>query len=108
MYDEFAKSQAKTSVEQDLGSKALVTTPEKSNKGATHIFQALQYLRRLCNHPLLVVSDKYPNYQKVNNFLQKTNTSIHDLQNAPKLLALKYDIKQIMTIMYFNPFFFIQ
>ncbi|KAI8080523.1 hypothetical protein BDF21DRAFT_444546 [Thamnidium elegans] len=91
LYDEFAKSQAKTSVEEDLGtSNALVTTtPEKSNKGATHIFQALQYLRRLCNHPLLVVSDKYPNYQKVNAFLQKTNTSIHDLANAPKLLALK-------------------
>lgn len=93
MYDEFAKSQAKTSVEEDLGTGVVATTkgntPEKSNKGATHIFQALQYLRRLCNHPLLVVSDKYPNYQKVQNFLQKTNTSIHDIANAPKLLALK-------------------
>lgn len=78
-------------MEEDLGTSTEVatTTPQKSNKGATHIFQALQYLRRLCNHPLLVVSDKYPNYQKVNAFLQKTNTSIHDLANAPKLLALK-------------------
>ncbi|KAI7889175.1 uncharacterized protein EV154DRAFT_515638 [Mucor mucedo] len=93
LYDEFAKSQAKTSVEEDLSTTIVTTTkgtvPEKSNKGATHIFQALQYLRRLCNHPLLVVSDKYPNYQKVQNFLQKTNTSIHDIANAPKLLALK-------------------
>ena len=87
LYDEFAKSQAKSSVEQDLGTNAVTT--DKGGKGATHIFQALQYLRRLCNHPLLVVSDKYPNYQKVQNMLQKTNSSIHDISNAPKLLALK-------------------
>lgn len=88
MYDEFAKSQAKSSVEQDLGADTAVATTTKP-KGATHIFQALQYLRRLCNHPLLVVSDKYPNYKKVESFLQKTNTNIHDIANAPKLQALK-------------------
>lgn len=87
LYDEFAKSQAKTSVEQNLGTE--IVPADKGSKGATHIFQALQYLRRLCNHPLLVVSDKYPNYQKVQNLLQKTNSSIHDISNAPKLLALK-------------------
>ncbi|KAI8979025.1 hypothetical protein BDB01DRAFT_852241 [Pilobolus umbonatus] len=83
LYDEFSKSQVKTSVEQDLGRS------ENTSKGATHIFQALQYLRRLCNHPLLVVNDKYPNYNKVQQFLTRTNTSLHDIHNAPKLLALK-------------------
>jgi TATA-binding protein-associated factor len=87
LYDEFSKSQARSSVEQDLGTEVVVA--DKGNKGATHIFQALQYLRRLCNHPLLVVSDKYPNYQKVEAFLRRTNTSLHDIENAPKLLALK-------------------
>jgi TATA-binding protein-associated factor len=74
-------------VEQEIGT-------ESSGKGATHIFQALQYLRRLCNHPLLVTNDKYPNYAKVQNFLQKTNTSLHDIGNAPKLLALKKAVEK--------------
>ncbi|OBZ85747.1 hypothetical protein A0J61_06204 [Choanephora cucurbitarum] len=90
LYDEFAKSQAKSSVEQDLGTDVVATKPSGDKpRGATHIFQALQYLRRLCNHPLLVVSDKYPNYKKVEAFLQKTNTNIHSISNAPKLQALK-------------------
>lgn len=88
LYDEFAKSQARSSVEEDLGA-GVVAKPGEKPKGATHIFQALQYLRRLCNHPLLVVSDKYPNYKKVETFLNKTNTNIHSISNAPKLQALK-------------------
>lgn len=75
-------------MEEDLGTSAMAKLGEKP-KGATHIFQALQYLRRLCNHPLLVVSDKYPNYKKVEAFLNKTNTNIHNIANAPKLQALK-------------------
>lgn len=84
LYEEFAKSQARSSVEEDL-------VPQKTNasKGATHIFQALQYLRRLCNHPLLVVNEKYANYNKVQDFLHKSNTTLHSIQNAPKLQALK-------------------
>ncbi|CEG64225.1 Putative TATA-binding protein associated factor Mot1 [Rhizopus microsporus] len=84
LYEEFAKSQARSSVEDDL-------VPQKTNasKGATHIFQALQYLRRLCNHPLLVVNEKYANYNKVQDFLHKSNTTLHSIQNAPKLQALK-------------------
>ncbi|KAI9276261.1 hypothetical protein BY458DRAFT_554739 [Sporodiniella umbellata] len=85
LYEEFAKSQAKSSVEEDLGSEVI----KAPAKGATHIFQALQYLRRLCNHPLLVVNEKYANYAKVQSFLQKTSTSLHNIQNAPKLQALK-------------------
>ncbi|KAI9477717.1 MAG: hypothetical protein EXX96DRAFT_567910 [Benjaminiella poitrasii] len=84
LYEEFARSQAKSSVEQNLGS----TSGEKP-KGATHIFQALQYLRRLCNHPSLVVNDKYPYYKRVKAFLEKTNTNIHSISNAPKLQALR-------------------
>jgi TATA-binding protein-associated factor len=81
----------KNSVEHDLD---LPTTMEvekenKPKKQATHIFQALQYLRKLCNHPLLVVNDKHPSYNRVNDTLKKTNRSLHDISNAPKLLALK-------------------
>ncbi|KAI7862134.1 hypothetical protein BDF14DRAFT_1746376 [Spinellus fusiger] len=88
LYEEFAKSQTKNEVEQDLGTEAGKTNGG-GGKTATHIFQALQYLRKLCNHPLLVVNDKHPSYDRVQAQLARTNTSLHDIQNAPKLLALR-------------------
>ncbi|CAG8530565.1 8145_t:CDS:10 [Ambispora leptoticha] len=88
LYEQFAKSQAKSNVESELDSEAEVVE-EKETKKATHIFQALQYLRKLCNHPLLVVNDKHPQYNSVMERLKKNKSSLHDLQNAPKLLALK-------------------
>ncbi|KAL0076434.1 hypothetical protein J3Q64DRAFT_1852898 [Phycomyces blakesleeanus] len=87
LYEEFAKSQTKNEVEQDLESDG--TKSNSEGKTATHIFQALQYLRKLCNHPLLVVNDKHPSYDRVQKQLTRTNTSLHDIQNAPKLLALR-------------------
>ncbi len=62
---------------------------EEGDKKATHIFQALQYLRKLCNHPLLVMNDKHPQYRVVMDKLRSSKSSLHDLENAPKLLALK-------------------
>lgn len=66
-----------------------VNKNEKPKSSATHIFQALQYLRKLCNHPLLVVNEKHPSYYKVQEKLRNSNQTLHDIQNAPKLLALK-------------------
>lgn len=83
LYEEFAKSQAKHAVEQGLEEEA------EGGKNATHIFQALQYLRKLCNHPLLVLNEKHPSYERIQEELARTNSSLHDLQNAPKLQALK-------------------
>ncbi|CAG8444968.1 8385_t:CDS:10 [Ambispora gerdemannii] len=88
LYEQFAKSQAKNNVEAELESESEVVE-EKEPKKTTHIFQALQYLRKLCNHPLLVVNDKHPQYNSVMERLKKKQSSLHDLQNAPKLLALK-------------------
>ncbi|KAI8338754.1 hypothetical protein BC941DRAFT_469857 [Chlamydoabsidia padenii] len=92
LYDEFAKSQVKNSVESGLEEPTTTTMVKKEDppkKQATHIFQALQYLRKLCNHPLLVMDDKHPSYYRVQDTLQRTNRSLHDIANAPKLLALK-------------------
>ncbi|CAI2172682.1 1119_t:CDS:10 [Funneliformis geosporum] len=87
LYEQFAKSQAKSSVESELGSEEPIE--EEGEKKATHIFQALQYLRKLCNHPLLVMNDKHPQYRVVMDKLKSSRSSLHDLENAPKLLALK-------------------
>ncbi|KAG0170991.1 TATA-binding protein-associated factor mot1 [Apophysomyces sp. BC1034] len=87
LYEEFAKSQAKNTVEQDLEGEE--TKTNGGGKSATHIFQALQYLRKLCNHPLLVVNEKHPSYDKVHQMLTRTGATLHDINNAPKLMGLK-------------------
>jgi TATA-binding protein-associated factor len=52
--------------------------------GARHIFQALQYLRKVCTHPALVMSPHHPQYAEL-----RTAFDTHALENAPKLLALR-------------------
>ena len=51
--------------------------------------QALQYLRKLCNHPLLVLTANHPEYTKVMDQLHQQHVSIRDIQHAAKLVALK-------------------
>ncbi len=123
LYDSFGRTSAKRNIEETLdyedginnGSKLIDTNriykeeekkkkkgKEGEGRGATYIFQALQYLRKLCCHPLLVLNPKHPDYTAV---LQEMKDSLHDvstyscyeketmilsqLSNAPKLLALR-------------------
>ncbi|KAF9189260.1 TATA-binding protein-associated factor mot1 [Haplosporangium sp. Z 11] len=85
LYEEFSKSQVKHEMEEELTEETKADNPQK----ATHIFQALQYLRKLCNHPLLVVNEKHPEYTRVMKQLKTQNQSIHDIGFAPKLQALR-------------------
>ncbi|KAJ8093095.1 TATA-binding protein-associated factor mot1 [Marasmius tenuissimus] len=83
LYDDFAKSQAHQEAET-----AVQSTNGKEGKGQQHVFQSLQYLRKLCNHPALVLKDA----ESINQALQKvggTGDKLNDIQHAPKLLALK-------------------
>ncbi|GJJ70462.1 TATA-binding protein-associated factor [Entomortierella parvispora] len=91
LYEEFSKSQIKHEMEEELttdGDSTAVAVSDVPQK-ATHIFQALQYLRKLCNHPLLVVNERHPEYTKVMSQLKAHKQSIHDISFAPKLQALK-------------------
>ena len=91
LYDEFAKSNAHssaTSTVQSSGAEA------KASPGQQHVFQSLQYLRKLCNHPALVLKE---DAQAISSALAKvgyqgTNPTegLREIQHAPKLLALKY------------------
>lgn len=83
LYDDFSSSKAGTSAEDMVRSN-------KEEAGQQHIFQSLQYLRKLCNHPALVLKN---DQIAISNALDKAglpSTSLHDIQQAPKLLALKY------------------
>jgi TATA-binding protein-associated factor len=81
LYEEFATMapNLESASKEDVG----------QNKGQQHIFQALQYLRKLCNHPSLVLTPSHPQYHNVMAKLKKENRDIHDIQNAPKLTALQ-------------------
>ncbi|KAF8590478.1 SNF2 chromatin remodeling protein [Ramaria rubella] len=85
LYDDFAQSQAQNAVQD-------VVQNGKASGGQHHVFQSLQYLRKLCNHPVLVLKNDQPTIdallEKVQNKGEKS-TSLHDIQHAPKLQALR-------------------
>ncbi|PVV03975.1 hypothetical protein BB560_001531 [Smittium megazygosporum] len=61
---------------------------KQAAKPGLHVFQALQYLRRICNHPALVLNPSHPLYSKITNKLQAEKKDIYDLSVAPKLQTL--------------------
>ncbi|XP_066534947.1 TATA-binding protein-associated factor 172 isoform X2 [Hoplias malabaricus] len=89
LYEDFAKSRAKVSVD-DVISTAVQEDEEKPKLKATgHVFQALQYLRKLCNHPALVLTPQHPEHKRISEQLASQHSSLRDIQHAPKLSALK-------------------
>ncbi|KAG4302539.1 hypothetical protein PCANB_001114 [Pneumocystis canis] len=80
LYEDFTKIQVSEVIKHLKG--------EKMGK-KSHIFQILQYMRKLCNSPALVLSKKHPQYEKINLQLQKQNSNIHDIEHSPKLMALR-------------------
>ncbi|EJU05341.1 hypothetical protein DACRYDRAFT_113489 [Dacryopinax primogenitus] len=81
LYDDFAKSQG--------GTEAIEAT-QNAGSNRQHVFQSLQYLRKLCNHPALVL--KGTNGVLFKGKLVQAGDA-RKLENAPKLLALR----QILT-----------
>ncbi|POS85715.1 P-loop containing nucleoside triphosphate hydrolase [Erysiphe pulchra] len=54
-----------------------------------HIFQALQYMRKLCNSPTLVLKEGHKQYEEVHRMLLRQGSSLNDPVHAPKLTALR-------------------
>jgi TATA-binding protein-associated factor len=77
LYEDFAKQQA-SELKGDIESK----------EGKQHVFQALQYMRKLCNHPGLVLQPKHPKFAEISLQLKQEGRSVWDIKNAPKLAAL--------------------
>ncbi|KAK8153629.1 SNF2 family DNA-dependent ATPase domain-containing protein [Phyllosticta citrichinensis] len=80
LFDDFTRKEAKT-----LAEKA--SSDDKESK--QHIFQALQYMRKLCNSPALVMKPEHKQYQDIQSHLAKTGSSLRDATHAPKLTALR-------------------
>ena len=84
LYEDFAKEQ------KDKKAAASVASADKSGGGGhQHIFQALQYLRKVCNHPKLVLQKSHKHYDLVHQIMQENHTTLNSLVNAAKLPALK-------------------
>eukprot|EP00189_Rhodosorus_marinus_P000420 CAMPEP_0113964986 /NCGR_PEP_ID=MMETSP0011_2-20120614/7486_1 /TAXON_ID=101924 /ORGANISM="Rhodosorus marinus" /LENGTH=1812 /DNA_ID=CAMNT_0000977433 /DNA_START=209 /DNA_END=5643 /DNA_ORIENTATION=- /assembly_acc=CAM_ASM_000156 len=93
LYESFSKATLKDGVlapedmDEDMGDE-----PEKSKRGNSaghHIFQALQYLKRLCSHPAMVVTPKHNQYESISQELSESGSSIRDVKQSPKLMALE-------------------
>ncbi|POV96247.1 hypothetical protein PSTT_15759 [Puccinia striiformis] len=81
LYEDFSNSQAKNEAE-------VLIKGSKPNKSSTqHVFQALQYLKKLVNHPALVLRPDLPQHQPIISKLG--SKGLRDISHAPKLLALR-------------------
>lgn len=87
LYDNFSNSKARTSAEDTILTKP---TSSKEDAGQQHIFQSLQYLRKLCNHPALILKTDQAAISAAFEKAGLQPVPLSDIQQAPKLLALKY------------------
>jgi TATA-binding protein-associated factor len=71
------------------GKKLQAEAGRDDKEAKQHIFQALQYMRKLCNSPALVMKPDNKMYEDTQKLLQKQGTSIDDVAHAPKLSALR-------------------
>ncbi|KZV70640.1 SNF2 superfamily chromatin remodeling protein [Peniophora sp. CONT] len=79
LYDEFSRSQARENAEEAV----------KSEGKKQHVFQSLQYLRKLCNHPALVLKSPTDVKEALKKVGQSDPKAMSDIVHAPKLLALR-------------------
>ncbi|OBA24561.1 hypothetical protein METBIDRAFT_135132 [Metschnikowia bicuspidata var. bicuspidata NRRL YB-4993] len=86
LYKDFVSKQ-KTVIEEEITKENPMDTVEDNSK--THIFQILQYMRKLCNHPALVMTPNHPQAPKVTEFLKENNCALRSIEHAPKLTSLK-------------------
>lgn len=80
LFEDFTKREAKT-IQEEAG--------RDDKEAKQHIFQALQYMRKLCNSPALVMKPGHKSYEDTQKFLARQNTSLEDPVHAPKLTALR-------------------
>lgn len=74
---------------QKEGKKLQEEAGSGDKEAKQHIFQALQYMRKLCNSPALVMKQGHKQYEATQQYLATKKTSLQDPSHAPKLLALR-------------------
>jgi TATA-binding protein-associated factor len=80
LFEDFTKKEGKKIAED-------ASKGDKESK--QHIFQALQYMRKLCNSPALILKPSHHLYAQAQKELQAKGSSVSDPIHAPKLIALR-------------------
>ncbi|CAH8382756.1 unnamed protein product [Eruca vesicaria subsp. sativa] len=97
LYEQFSGSHAKQEISSIIkvdGSADSGNVEVAPTKASTHVFQALQYLLKLCSHPLLVLGEKVTepvasDLAAMINGCSDIITELHKVQHSPKLVALQ-------------------
>ncbi|EFX00115.1 tbp associated factor [Grosmannia clavigera kw1407] len=80
LFDDFSRRESKKIAEE---------AGRDDKEAKQHIFQALQYMRKLCNSPALVMRPGHRMYDETQRLLERQGSSIEDPNHAPKLTALR-------------------
>lgn len=88
LYDDFSKEQDEEEAEEFAGTTASSSGKEAASE-KQHVFKALQYMRKLVNHPSLVLTDDNSKHVAIKQKLQKNGGSLNDISHSPKLQALR-------------------
>lgn len=86
LYSAFASSQASEGVKQAISAA--------DAGGATTVLSALQYLRKVCNHPLLALMPDHPLKAEAERLAAASGSSLSSIAVAPKLVALKQILEE--------------
>ncbi|XP_024019223.1 TATA-binding protein-associated factor BTAF1 isoform X2 [Morus notabilis] len=94
LYDQFSGSHVRQEISSMVkGSGDTGQGSSVSTKASSHVFQALQYLLKLCSHPLLVLGEKIPDSISCLFSDQPPSSDIiselHKTCHSPKLVALQ-------------------
>ncbi|XP_048324850.2 TATA-binding protein-associated factor BTAF1 isoform X2 [Ziziphus jujuba] len=97
LYEQFSGSDVRQEISSMVKVNESADTGEASgvsSKASSHVFQALQYLLKLCGHPLLVLGEKIPDSVAccLSELLPAGSdiiSELHKLCHSPKLVALQ-------------------
>ncbi|XP_078035668.1 histone acetyltransferase 1 isoform X2 [Augochlora pura] len=83
LYEDFRSRHSATLLSATSG------TSSTSDPQGGHVFEALRYLRNVCNHPKLVLNPRHPLHQVILNSLKQQKSTLAEIEHGAKLPALK-------------------
>ncbi|XP_022646196.1 TATA-binding protein-associated factor 172-like isoform X2 [Varroa destructor] len=90
LYEDFSKSRANSEMVEAINRQAAESSAGAGGAQTNHhVFQALHYLRKVCNHPKLALSQNHPEYDAIVKQLREDKLSLSDISVSCKLLALR-------------------
>jgi TATA-binding protein-associated factor len=85
LYQDFAQSEASKGLSDlldDEDQEVDNQQEKKKSQGPQHVFQALHYLKKVVNHPLLVLKKDHPKWSQIQSHLHSMKSSLHDYRHS--------------------------